>query len=566
MEGSNHGGQGQYNQYPPHPQPEPYPYPYQQHQQYPPPAAAPASHYLAPSTSFPAYSPAPPQQFAHHSGPLQPYPPPPASHQQQAYPPPPHPHQAYPPQDGYPPHPPQDGYPPPSPSPYGYDPYPAYPSYPSPAHASYPSPAISPSSSFHHQPHASAPESAAAASAPHYPIADVLSNMSLSNRYDHPPVAVSSPAVLPPSASFSSSHGGGGMQMVPYGAAIGVSQHGSVMASLKVVLLHGSLDIWVHEAKNLPNKDMFSKRVSDLIGPRLTSSLSSKKSNVSLTSDPYVTIQVSYATVGRTYVVSNNENPVWAQHFLLSVGHEAAQVEFIVKDDDVFGAQIMGSVAIPAENLLTGEMIEGVYPVLEPNFKPCAPGAVLRLSIQYIPVARLTMYHRGVIAEPECLGVPNTYFPLRRGMRVTLYQDAHVPDGCLPDIWLDHGLRYQHGQCWRDMYNAISQARRLIYIVGWSVFHTIHLIRDGAEKAPSLGELLKMKSQEGVRVLLLVWDDPTSRSILGFKTVCIVHRVQNCCLEVLKLHEQYNFCKLIIYNTTNALIVMYFRMLSCSDD
>ncbi|XP_062195657.1 phospholipase D beta 2-like isoform X2 [Phragmites australis] len=26
-----------------------------------------------------------------------------------------------------------------------------------------------------------------------------------------------------------------------------------------------------------------------------------------------------------------------------------------------------------------------------------------------------------------------------------------------------------------------------------------------------------MKSQEGVRVLLLVWDDPTSRSVLGFK-------------------------------------------------
>jgi phospholipase D1/2 len=41
-------------------------------------------------------------------------------------------------------------------------------------------------------------------------------------------------------------------------------------------------------------------------------------------------------------------------------------------------------------------------------------------------------------------------------------------------------------------------------------------VRDGTQ-APSLGDLLKMKSQEGVRVLLLVWDDPTSRSILGFK-------------------------------------------------
>ncbi|EMS45543.1 Phospholipase D beta 1 [Triticum urartu] len=331
--------------------------------------------------------------------------------------------------------------------------------------------------------------------------------MHLSGRHDYTPAPMSSPSVLPHSASFSN---GGGMQMVPYGTVAGGSQHGSMRASLKVVLLHGSLDIWVHEAKNLPNKDMFSKRVSELLSV-------GGKSNSKMTSDPYVTIQVSYATVARTYVVSNSENPVWAQNFHVPVGHEAAEVEFVVKDSDVFGAQLMGTVAIPAENLLSGDRIEGIYPVLEPNGKPCAPGAVLQLSIQYIPVARLTMYHHGVIAGPDCLGVPNTYFPLRRGMRVTLYQDAHVPDGSLPDIWLDHGLRYQHGQCWRDMYNAISQARRLIYIVGWSVFHTIDLIRDGAEKAPSLGDLLKMKSQEGVRVLLLVWDDPTSRSILGFK-------------------------------------------------
>jgi phospholipase D1/2 len=34
-----------------------------------------------------------------------------------------------------------------------------------------------------------------------------------------------------------------------------------------------------------------------------------------------------------------------------------------------------------------------------------------------------------------------------------------------------------------------------------------------------LGDLLRRKSQEGVRVLLLVWDDPTSRSVLGIKMV-----------------------------------------------
>ncbi|XP_062200373.1 phospholipase D gamma 1-like [Phragmites australis] len=476
MENGNHGGQGQYPPYQnPYPQPQPYPYGYQ----YPPPSAAPAAPYLAPP-------PPPAQQY--HSGPLRPYPPPPAH----AYPPTQHP----------------------SPYGHGYDPYPSsYPSYPSAS----PSPALSPSSSFHHH-HASAPEPPSPApSAPSYPIADVLATMRLSDRYDY----ASSPSVPPPSTPFSgggSSHGGG-MQVVPYGAASGGggSQHGSVRASLKVVLLHGSLDIWVHDARSLPNKDMFSKTVGDLLSPHITGAVSHKMSNASMTSDPYVTVQVSYATVARTYVVPNNENPVWAQNFVVPVGHEAAEVQFVVKDSDVFGAQIIGAVSTPAEKLLSGDRIEGVYPVLEPNGKPCAPGAVLRLSIQFIPVARLTTYHHGVVAGPDCHGVPHTYFPLRRGMKVTLYQDAHVPDGCLPDIWLDHGVRYQHGQCWRDIFDAICQARKLIYIVGWSVFHTIHLMRDGAQ-IPSLGDLLKMKSQEGVRVLLLVWDDPTSRNILGFKT------------------------------------------------
>ncbi|KAK3153127.1 hypothetical protein QOZ80_2BG0168180 [Eleusine coracana subsp. coracana] len=287
------------------------------------------------------------------------------------------------------------------------------------------------------------------------------------------------------------------------------SQHGSVRpSSLKVVLLHGSLDMCVHDARCLPNKDMFTTKIGDFLGNKIPGTVG--------TSDPYVTVQVSSATVARTYVVSNNANPVWEQHFLVPVAHEAAEVQFVVKDNDVFGAQLIGEVAIPAEHLLSGERIEGVYPVLEPNGKPCAQGAVLRLSIQLIPVARLATYHHGVVAGHD---VPNTYFPLRRGTKVTLYQDAHVPEGCLPDIRLDHGMRYQHGQCWRDIYDAICQARKLIYIVGWSVFHTIHLVRDGTTtQYPSLGDLLKMKSQEGVRVLLLVWDDPTPKIIPKYKT------------------------------------------------
>nr|CAB3502214.1 unnamed protein product [Digitaria exilis] len=276
------------------------------------------------------------------------------------------------------------------------------------------------------------------------------------------------------------------------------------------VLLHGSLDIWIHEARNLPNMDILSKTVRDLICTK------SKASDQAMTSDPYVTVQVGSAVVARTFVIPDNENPVWAQRFVVNVAHEAAAVNFVVKDSDVVGAELIGVVSIRADRLKTGERVEGTYPILERGGKECSPGAVLRLSAQYVPVARLTMYHHGVTPGPDFAGVPRTYFPLRRGGRVTLYQDAHVPDGTLPEIRLGDGACYRQGQCWRDVYDAMSQARRLIYITGWSVFHTIHLVRDGTG-GMALGDLLRRKSQEGVRVLLLVWDDPTSRSVLGFK-------------------------------------------------
>ncbi|CAN1848874.1 Phospholipase D beta 1 [Linum perenne] len=225
------------------------------------------------------------------------------------------------------------------------------------------------------------------------------------------------------------------------------------------------------------------------------------------------------AVLGRTYVISNSEDPVWLQHFYVPVAHSAAEVHFVVKDSDVVGSQLIGVVSIPVEQIYYGSKVEGIYPVLNSNGKQCKPGAVLRISIQYIPMERLSVYHFGVGAGPDYQGVPGTYFPLRKGGIVTLYQDAHVPDGCLPNVQLDHGMSYVHGQCWRDIFNAIRQAQRLIYITGWSVWHKVKLIRDATYPFDiTLGELLRSKSQEGVRVLLLVWDDPTSRSILGYKT------------------------------------------------
>ncbi|KAG2681307.1 hypothetical protein I3760_11G138500 [Carya illinoinensis] len=203
--------------------------------------------------------------------------------------------------------------------------------------------------------------------------------------------------------------------------------------------------------------------------------------------------------------------------------HYAAEVLFVVKDSDVVGSQIMGDVGIPVEQLCSGMKVEETFPILTASGKPCKAGAVLSLSIQYTAVGKVSLYH-GVGSGSDYQGVPGTYFPLRRGGKVTLYQDAHVNDGCLPKLKLEGDVQYVHGNCWRDIFEAISQARRLIYIIGWSVYHKVKLIRESDNATDCmLGDLLKIKSQGGVRVLLLVWDDPTSRSILGHKRDGIMH-------------------------------------------
>ncbi|KAL8253721.1 hypothetical protein R6Q59_031942 [Mikania micrantha] len=284
-----------------------------------------------------------------------------------------------------------------------------------------------------------------------------------------------------------------GVEVVPFNTS---------QVPLKVVLLHGNLDICVKEAIKLPNMDAFNKKFTPLSG----------------TSDPYVTVSVTNAVIGRTFVINNSENPVWMQHFYVPVAHYTTEVLFVVKDNDVMGSQLIGAVGISAEKLVDESEIKGTFPILNASGQPCKPGATLTLSIKYVPVDQQVIYRDGVGSDPEFKGVPGTYFPLRRGGKVTLYQDAHV-DCTLQNLKLDRGLKYVQGDCWRDICDAIRQARRLIYITGWSIFHKVQLVRYGAKARDSiLGDLLKSKSDEGVRVLLLVWDDPTSKSIFGYKT------------------------------------------------
>ncbi|KAK0588688.1 hypothetical protein LWI29_004192 [Acer saccharum] len=285
------------------------------------------------------------------------------------------------------------------------------------------------------------------------------------------------------------------------------------------LVLHGDLDLRILEAKCLPNMDMGHEKVRKCFSFfRCRSPFRRRRGHkhASMTSDPYVSVCLAGATVAQTRIIDNCEDPLWDEHFCVPVAHPVAKVMFHVKDNDVVGADLIGIVEIPAEKIFSGNEISDWFPILGDTASSSLPQ--LRLSIKFTPVQQNPLYKEGVG------GVPNTYFPLRKGGNVTLYQDAHVPaDSKLPEILLGNGKLFQHGKCWEDICHAIVEARHLIYIIGWSVFHPVKLLREPTKPLPaggelSLGELLKHKSRQGLCVVLLIWDDKTSHDKFLIKT------------------------------------------------
>lgn len=195
-----------------------------------------------------------------------------------------------------------------------------------------------------------------------------------------------------------------------------------------------------------------------------------------------------------------------------------------MKDNDVFGADLIGVASVSAQRILAGEAINDWFPINGLSGKPPKPDAAVRIEMRFTKCEDNPLYRYGIAADPDHFGVRNCYFPVRQGGSVTLYQDAHVLESMVPEIELDDGKKFEHAACWEDICHAILEAHHLVYIVGWSVFHKVKLVREPSRPLPNggnlnLGDLLKYKSQEGVRVLLLVWDDKTSHSKFFINTV-----------------------------------------------
>lgn len=232
----------------------------------------------------------------------------------------------------------------------------------------------------------------------------------------------------------------------------------------------------------------------------------------------YATIDLEKARVGRTRMIENEPNsPRWYESFHIYCAHMASDVIFTIKDDNPIGATLIGRAYVPVQELLDGEEVDRWVEILDKERNPIEKGSKIHVKLQYFEVTRDRTYARG-IRSSKFPGVPYTFFTQRKGCRVSLYQDAHVPDKFVPKIPLAGGKLYEPHRCWEDIFDAITNAKHMIYITGWSVYTEISLIRDSRREKPggdiTLGDLLKKKASEGVRVLMLVWDDRTSVGLL----------------------------------------------------
>ena len=254
---------------------------------------------------------------------------------------------------------------------------------------------------------------------------------------------------------------------------------------------HGRLKIQIFGARDLPDTDAAFFNID---GKDYT--------------DPYVIGDFGTARLFKTRYICNSLNPEWKdpeEIFDVYVCHQASSLKIQVKDKDYIGSAFVGSTSIKGEDLVNGEVVEGWFDLMNED-QLCGQ---INLCVQYIPKVKL---------DENSHEIYDSYFKPREGCRMILYQDADTPqlqqfDG----LYHPDGSQYVATRAWKDMYDCIKNAQKFIYITGWSVFTAINLLRgeEDPDGLSNVGELLKSKADEGVHVLLLIWNERTSTDIFA---------------------------------------------------
>ena len=123
---------------------------------------------------------------------------------------------------------------------------------------------------------------------------------------------------------------------------------------------------------------------------------------------------------------------MWNECFKIALAHPAFEVEFYVKDNDVFNADLIDVATISARWILSNETISEWLPILDSLGKPPKLDASLLLEMRFTKCKDNPIYRCGITTDPDHFEVRNSYFPVQEGGSVKLYQDAHMPESLLP--------------------------------------------------------------------------------------------------------------------------------------
>lgn len=330
----------------------------------------------------------------------------------------------------------------------------------------------------------------------------------------------------------------------------------SVLQPSTGAFLHGRLTIEIIEARNVEGKQ---GGFINKIERALTSSIDGV--------DPYCSVKLGYNKIMQTKVITNSASPVWNCKAVFDVAHDIYALEFRVKADKRGGAlgfiskvKHLSMLAIPARLLAEKKSITGWHPLTvykreviaekdsyedtsssssdddEPDEVPLGSLGDIRINVLYEPVDEDPRYSN--------LELPLSYFDLRKGVNVTMYQDADTPPGSLPVIPFRED--YQHGRCWIDMAKAIMSSTELIYVAGWALWPQLIMVRTDYEgdewKDLTLGDMLIQKAEEGCRVLVMVWDEVASNALskgmMGTHDEDVVRCFKNTKVHAVKVPRQ----------------------------
>jgi len=263
-------------------------------------------------------------------------------------------------------------------------------------------------------------------------------------------------------------------------------------------ILWGLLHIKIVRCKNLRNLDKLG----------LKSLIVKRKKDLS---DPYVTAWLEDYRLLKTRFVDDDLDPVFDEEFYCPVAHVTEGIKFKVKDKDVVKDESLGTYFLPVQELIQmnedGDLQRvGVHKVVYLDGKK-SHGS-LEFFVEFLPVRMLA----------HTMEVPGVYFKQTKGNDVKLYMNAD-DDGSAPIVTYGEDAKvWKPPRLWRDIYDSICSAKHFIYMAGWSFDIDQYLLRGEdlkeAERLSSypakLGDLLLKKSEEGVVVNLMQWDDYSS--------------------------------------------------------